>query len=115
MLNGPGTGVPNIVAKYGQSAFEITDLYINVILPFDIEVMSSKRKNATVNATVKLNQTEKKIIQLLSENPSVTSTRLAELLGLHRATVMRNLNRLKEKGLLERVGSDKTGYWKIIS
>jgi predicted HTH transcriptional regulator len=27
---------------------------------------------------------------------------------------MRNISKLKKKGILKRVGSDKTGYWKII-
>ena len=25
------------------------------------------------------------------------------------------MDKLKEKGLLKRIGSDKTGYWKIIN
>lgn len=29
-------------------------------------------------------------------------------------TAKRKIKELKEKGILERIGSDKTGYWKII-
>lgn len=30
-------------------------------------------------------------------------------------TIERNMNLLREKGLIERVGSDKIGYWRIRS
>lgn len=34
--------------------------------------------------------------------------------GKAERTVKRVLESLKEKGLIERVGSDKTGYWKVL-
>ena len=29
-------------------------------------------------------------------------------------TIKRNIKELKEKGYIERIGSKKTGYWKVI-
>jgi len=40
---------------------------------------------------------------------------LAEKLGITFRSIDRNISLLKEKGLLERVVSDKSGYWKITS
>jgi len=38
---------------------------------------------------------------------------IANLLNVHEKTIKRDIKKLKQKGLLERVGSDKGGYWKI--
>jgi ATP-dependent DNA helicase RecG len=39
---------------------------------------------------------------------------LAELVGISQRKVKENIMTLKEKGLLERIGPAKGGYWKII-
>ena len=38
---------------------------------------------------------------------------MAEKLGISRKTVALRIKTLKEKGIIERIGSDKKGYWKI--
>jgi len=34
--------------------------------------------------------------------------------GISRRTVARVLSSLKEKGIIEGIGSDRSGYWKIL-
>ncbi len=34
-------------------------------------------------------------------------------MGVSERTVERNIKKIKEDGVLERVGSKKTGYWKL--
>ena len=48
-------------------------------------------------------------------NKKITKKELIQKTGKSRATITRNLSILKELKLLERIGSDKTGYWKIES
>ena len=69
--------------------------------------------NVTANVTVKLNPTEQKILKILKENPNITQEQLSKKLKVTTMTIKRNTNKLKEKGLLERIGADKNGYWKI--
>ena len=38
---------------------------------------------------------------------------VAEKLGVSRKTIAYRIKLLKEKGIIQRVGSDKKGYWKI--
>lgn len=47
-------------------------------------------------------------------NPQVTYDELAVLTQRTRKTIMRNVGKLKEKKLVERVGSDKSGSWRIL-
>ena len=49
----------------------------------------------------------------IKKNPTVTRKQLSELLGYSEKTVARMINTLSEKGIIERVGSSKTGTWKI--
>ena len=68
--------------------------------------------NASVNGTV--NKTEKSVLELISNNAKITVAELRQRTGKAERTVKRALASLKEKGLIERVGSDKTGYWKVL-
>ena len=65
------------------------------------------------NDTVNLNKTQKKIIQLITNNCNITQKELANCLDLSERTIKRNTNLLQEKGILKRIGADKNGYWKI--
>ena len=66
------------------------------------------------NVPVKLNKTEKLILKLIEEKNEITHKEIAEILEITEKTAKRNTQNLREKGWLERIGPDKTGYWKII-
>ncbi|BCZ37920.1 transcriptional regulator [Enterococcus faecium] len=69
--------------------------------------------NGTVNGTVNLSDKEKEILALLSEDPAYTYQNLADKLNIGRKAVFGRIKSLKEKGIIERIGSDKNGYWQI--
>ena len=48
------------------------------------------------------------------KDANITVNQLAEHLGKSVRTVNRLLSSLKGKGLIARVGSNKTGYWKVL-
>lgn len=62
-------------------------------------------ENDTVNDTV---------FSLITENKHITSAEMSEKLNVSLSTVKRKLKKLKENKQIERIGSDKTGYWQII-
>ena len=47
---------------------------------------------------------------MIKNNYLITQKELADCLNLSDRTIKRNTNKLKEKGLLERIGADKNGY-----
>ncbi|MCL2651415.1 MAG: Fic family protein, partial [Candidatus Azobacteroides sp.] len=63
-----------------------------------------KIANDTVNDTV---------FNLIKENPTITAGEIRIELNIGIATVKRKIKMLKEKGIITRLGSDKTGSWKI--
>ena len=54
-----------------------------------------------------------KILALIEENPKITREELSEKTGLTIRGVEWNLAKLKQKGLLKRIGPAKGGHWKI--
>lgn len=55
------------------------------------------------------------IIDLVKEHTNITTTQMAERLGVTKRTILRDIEALKGKGLITRIGSEKTGYWEIKS
>lgn len=62
---------------------------------------------------LELTGTDEYILKVLQTNGRVTATRIASVLEVSESTVRRSFRRLKEHDLIERVGSDKAGYWKV--
>lgn len=53
------------------------------------------------------------ILQHLKTNPHATYKELSLNIKVSTSTIKRHIQLLKKAGILERIGSDKTGYWKI--
>ena len=63
------------------------------------------------NVGVKLNKTQKKIVELIRNNPSITIEEMAKFASVETRTIERNIKTLKQKEIIERVGADKNGHW----
>jgi len=59
-------------------------------------------------------KTREKIVQIIINNPNVTTSELAEQLELTVKGIEWQLKQLKEHNIIRRVGADKGGYWEII-
>jgi predicted HTH transcriptional regulator len=63
-----------------------------------------KSENDTVNDTV---------FSLIEQNSQITAHQISDRLNMSISTVRRKIRELKNSGKIERIGSDKTGHWKI--
>lgn len=61
-----------------------------------------------------LNDTQRKILALLTVDEKLSAAKLAEQVGVSGRNVEVNIKKLKERGILIRCGSPKSGHWKII-
>lgn len=66
------------------------------------------------NITVKFTQTQKDILNLIKENPCITQNEIASKLSIARETVNRNMKKLQQEKIIQRLGADKNGSWKIL-
>lgn len=76
------------------------------------ETIADAGVNDTVNDTVY--ELSWRILAMLRDNPRATASVMASALQVSESTVKRHLKKLREQGLLRRVGSDKTGHWEVI-
>jgi ATP-dependent DNA helicase RecG len=95
-----------------RSFFEVqflihTDFEGEVIIPdFD------KEKTTQIKSLI-LNKNAEAIIHLIGKNANITIVDMAEEIGITTRAVEKNIAQLKKYNLIERVGTQQSGYWKI--
>ena len=72
---------------------------------------SGKAENEAINEAI--NETERIILNTINNNAYITIPLIANETKFSEATVERGIKELKEKKLLTRSGSNKTGHWVI--
>jgi len=91
--------------KSTQSTFHVILRNMNYLTGSDELV------NETVN---EIASRQTKILMELRVFPALTIKQLAEKTGISQATVKREIAELKQKELIKRIGSDKTGHWEVV-
>jgi fido (protein-threonine AMPylation protein)/biotin operon repressor len=61
----------------------------------------------------KIEKSSEKIKGLIKHNTQITIKELAERLQVSTRAIEKNIAKLKSDGILQRIGADKGGYWKI--
>ena len=70
--------------------------------------------DVTENVTDTSQKTSQKIIDLVKEDPYISTSRMADIIGIDRRNIARNIKKLQDQGIIRRVGPDKGGFWEII-
>ena len=91
---------------------ELKNRYLHVSGAFEENVGVNVGVNDR-NVGVKLNKTQNKIVELISNNQHCTIEEMAKYANVETRTIERNLKTLKEKNVVERIGADKNGHWII--
>ncbi len=108
-----GHGVPEIVRRYGRGSIEISEGTVKVTLGFSSDRAVSRIRAANEDSGPELSEEERRILATMFENPRITMDELSKATGINRSTVGRRCLDMQEKGVLERVGSKKTGKWSV--
>lgn len=69
--------------------------------------------NEEINEEIKLSPIQETILKEIVNNKKITIHELCDMTSLSKSTIERSLTSLREKGIIQRVGSNKTGYWKV--
>ena len=62
----------------------------------------------------KLNLTRQQIMEEIRNNPNITQPQLMVIIGIGKTAIQNNIAFLKKNSYIERVGSNKNGYWRAI-
>lgn len=74
---------------------------------------SSNEAKSEAKNEDELTEIEERICKLIKEEPQITQLQLQERLELSRSKVQRVMKKLREKGVIEHIGSKRSGYWNV--
>lgn len=83
--------------------------FFPVIAVLELESLTQ----SPVKASGLVDGPQSRILQLLKNNPKLSILQLSRELGISNTAIDKNLKRLKDKGLLRRIGPDKGGHWQV--
>ena len=61
-----------------------------------------------------LAENQQAIVRLIHRNPRISKREMAERVGISTTAIDKNLETLKGKGIVQRVGSAKHGHWEVL-
>ena len=105
-----GSGLKKITKEY-QNEYPPVFYSTEQVFITTLKNLNYKKNDVIENVTIKRTD---KIIEIIKLNKEITTDELAKLFNVTVRTIMRDLNELKNKNIIKRVGSNKAGYWEII-
>lgn len=114
LIENIGSGVLRILDAYDKSCFKFMDHFLRVSFKYKENPFEYDQKIDQENNQNELNTIQNKILNLIKQNPKITQMEIAKILGVSREKVKYNIAILKVNNILERIGSNKIGEWKIL-
>ena len=117
-------GFPKIIAAWKETNWGEPQLLnkldvdeVELVLPVPSimgvsDGVSNRVSNRVPNG---VSDSAKVIFAHIKENPNISRNELANLTGISLKNIQKHINKLKELGLIRRVGSPRLGYWEIVS
>ncbi len=113
-----GRGIPTITRVYGKDAFDFRKNSIVVTIPYTFVKTKTKDtyivKEQTSAYSAYVSPQMEKVFFEIKKDPHITQPQLAETTGMGKTMIQVYISSLKREGFIERVGSNKTGYWRIL-
>lgn len=94
-------------------AYEFRENSIVVTIPFATAEYDEYPGMHVLSNPAGLTKTQERILNEIRNNPNVTRVQLMALLGVGETSINNGLANLRNKRIIERVGANKNGYWKV--
>lgn len=104
-----------IIEKYGSEIKRVLEAFQGYGLAQPIFEEIQNGFKVAVSKTTQKTRTRNKILEILHTNPSMTREELASVLGKSPNTIKEHIAKLKADGRLERIGSNRDGYWRVLN
>jgi len=102
MVEQLGSGIPRILRAYSKNSFIFMPNFIRMVF----------YKSGAIGGQIYLTDRQKDIIDLIQQNPKISRKKIAKILDINQSAVLKHLEKLKEMGVIERVGGTR-GYWLV--
>ena len=87
--------------------------FMLLLLARTVEEIVETEKKVTVKVTQKVTANQQKILEAIKDDPYITQEMLAKIVKITRKSVVANMKKLQDRGMIKRIGADKNGYWVI--
>ena len=109
------------IEKYGSGYIRVRqEIAVYPTMNFDYEesgdgyfVSVNYREQKTVTTPKTTPKTRERLLELIGHNSRVTREELAQQLGISITGVKQHILKLKKEGVLERIGGNRFGSWRI--
>lgn len=71
------------------------------------------RRNVRRKFGEKFGESSEKIVEMIFENQYISASEMAKVIGITERAVEKQLAKLKDRDIIDRIGPDKGGHWKI--
>ena len=128
LTEGRSTGVPTIQTKLAENGspratFETTDdrltFLVNIPIHTDcdesIETLERSSERSSERGSERGSETKELIIGILRNNSHATVLDIAKQLGLSSRSIEKHIKRLREEGIIKRIGGRYGGHWEVIT
>ena len=113
-----GNGL-KLVADEMKEYPDIQLCWKEVDLSFQIQFINKKYNSDVTNVTNDVTNVtndvtnENSVLDLISKKPEITTKEISEILTLSERQCKRIMAQLKDKGIIERIGTSRMGHWTI--
>ena len=100
-----GSGIPRILQTYGEECFYFSENFIRMSFPAE---------KVVEKVVEKISENQMKIVELMNQDSSISALQISKEIGISQRKTQENIAKLKELEVIERIGSAKGGYWKVL-
>ena len=128
LTEGRSTGVPTIQAKLAENGspraiFETTDDRLTFLVTIPVhegcnkssEIATESSEKGSETSSERGSETKDMIIEIIAQNPHVTAAEIAMQLSISSRGVEKQIRKLREAGIIKRIGGRYGGYWEITT
>ena len=113
-----GRGIEKICEacrNYGTILPEYTVYLEDIMIKFEaLNTAKNTAKNTANSSKNKIEENTPIVLEFLKQYPKTTQKNIIENLNISKRTLERIISLLKEDGYIERIGNNRSGYWKIL-
>ena len=106
-----GSGIKRIKKLTPGVKFNIDTDWFSIVFRRNLSIEVGSKMGSKMGS--KLTNNQKDILFLIIKNPNITKKEMERNVDIGKTAIDNNISKLKKLGILERIGSDKTGYWKV--
>lgn len=86
----------------------------NVFIKFILKMINLSLDKIIRNNKFVMNEIQNRIVELIINDKYITQNKTSEILDVNVRTIKRHFKILTDNNIIERVGSDKNGYWEVL-